>query len=190
MDRVPARILGELCVGHNLELTLPPDDFPADHYMHPFDGPRRVRVCNTSVENDIKQVCVYLLEMPLPVNDADLEFETATLNVFLPAHTRSNANWSLLRALHFSFPGLVHLKDVLPNAELSVVYPHTFVPVHTIVAARLSKRGGPVQEFLVQFTETEYENSAWIPEKFVPQRYLDEWLLRFEPEGPPAPVYT
>ena len=158
--------------------------------MYPFVGARRVRVYDTCVTNGVRHACVYLLDLPLAPNDADLEFETATVSIFPPAHTRPRENWSLLRALHFSFPGLVHLKDVLPNAEHSVVFRQTLVPIHTIVAARLTKGEDPVQEFLVQFTRTDYENSAWISERFIPQRYLDDWLSKVEPEGPPAPVHT
>ena len=104
--------------------------------MYPFVGLRRVRVYDTCVVNGVKQVCVYLLDLHLAANDADLEFETATVSILPPAYTRPHENWSLLRALHFSFPGLVHLNDVLPNAEHSVVYRQTRVPIHTIVAAR------------------------------------------------------
>ena len=50
MDRVSAVVLSEFCVGHELELTLPPDYFPANHYMHPFDGLRPVRVYDTWVD--------------------------------------------------------------------------------------------------------------------------------------------
>ena len=99
------------------------------------------------------QVCVYLLDMPLPVNAAELEFETATLDAFLPAHTHSNQNRSLLCAQHFLFPGLVYLKDVLPNAEHSVVYRQTPVPMHTVVAAGLSKGRDPIRQLLMSFTE-------------------------------------
>ena len=187
MDRVSAVTLGEFCVGRELQFTLPPDYFPPDHYMHPFNGPRPVRVYDTWVEKGRKQVCIYLLDMPLPTNDAELEFETATLDVFAG---RAGHNWSLMRALHFSFPDLEHLKDVLPSAKHSVVYRQNLVPIHTVVAARLTKGRDSMTELLVQFTKTNYENSAWIFEKFVPQRYVDDYWSRVEPDGPPAPAQT
>jgi len=190
MDRVSALVLSEFCVGHELELTLPPDYFPANHSEHPFDGPRPVRVYDTWVERGRMQVCVYLLDLPLAHNEAELLFETTWINVFSPAHTRASEDWSLKRALHFSFPGLVYLKDILPNAEHSVVFRQTLVPIHTVVATRMTKGRDPTPEMLVQFTETDYENSAWISEKFVPKRYLDDYWSRVEPDGPPAPAHA
>ena len=95
-----------------------------------------------------------------------------------------------MRALHYSFPGLTYLKDLLPNADKSVVYRNTLRPIHTFVAARLTRGRNPTRELLVQFTEKDYENSAWIPEKFVPQRYLDEFWARVELDGPPAPAHA
>ena len=95
--------------------------------------------------------------------------------MFSAAHTRVNQSWSLIRALYFSFPNLVYLEDILPNAKGSVVYRNTLIPIHTFVAARLNKRRDSSPELLVQFTKRDYENSAWTPEQFVPQRYLDEF---------------
>ena len=65
----------------------------------------------------------------------------------------------------------MYLKDVLPNAKDSLVYRNTLVPIHTVVAARLTKGRDPSRFFLVQFTKKDYENSAWIREIFGPQRY-------------------
>ena len=98
MDQVAARTLAEFCVGHQLALTLPPNYFPPDHYMHPFNSPRPVRVYNTGTAKGTKQVCIYLLDMPLPPNAAELAFKTAALDVFAAAHTRVNQTWSLIRA--------------------------------------------------------------------------------------------
>ena len=95
--------------------------------------------------------------------------ETACIDVFAPAHNRSGENWGLMRALHFSFPDLVYLQDILPNANNSVVYRQTLVPIHTVVAARMTRGRDPIPEVLVQFTKTDYETSAWISEKFVPK---------------------
>ena len=80
-----------------------------------------------------------------------------------------------MRALHFSFPDLVYLQDILPNANNSVVYRQTLVPIHTVVAARMTRGRDPIPEVLVQFTKTDYEKSAWISEKFVPKWYLDDY---------------
>ena len=134
--------------------------------------------------------CLYLLDMPLPPNDDELEFETVIVDVFPAKHTRAGENWSLLRALHDSFPGLTYLKDLLPNADKSVVYRNTLLPIYTVVAARLTGGRDPTRELLVQFTERDYENSAWIPERFVPQSYLDKFWARAEPDGPPAPAHA
>ena len=190
MHRVSAVTLSEFCVGHELEFTLPPDYFRPDHYMYPFDGPRPVRVYDPWVEQGRKQVCIYLLGTPLGPNDAELLFGTAFVDVFAPAHTRPGENWRLMRALHFSFPDLVYLKDVLPNAKHSVVFRQNLVPIHTVVAARMAKGKDPIPEVLVQFTKTDYENSAWISEKFVTKWYLDDYWSRVESDGPPAPAHT
>jgi hypothetical protein len=124
--------------------------------------------------------------MPLPPNADGLEFETVTVDVFCPKHTRPTENWSLLRAFYYSFPGLTYLKDLLPNADKSVVYRNTLLPIHTLVASHMTRGRNPVRELLVQFTEKDYENSAWIPEMFVPQKYLDEFWARVEPDDPPS----
>ena len=127
MNRVAAAILAEFCVGHHLILILPADYFPPDQYMHPFNDPRPVRVYDTWTEKGTKQVCIYLLDMPLSTNAPYLEFEAATLDVFAAAHTRMCQNWSVLRALHFAFPDVTNLKDALPNAKDTVVYRNTLV---------------------------------------------------------------
>jgi hypothetical protein len=59
-----------------------------------------------------------------------------------------------------------------------------------VVAARMTKGRDPIPEVLVQFTKTDYENSAWISEKFVPKWYLEDYWSRVEPDGPPAPAHA
>jgi len=149
IEGVSASVLAEFCIGHDLSLTLPRYDFPSDHYMHPFKGPRPVRIYDTWTEQGRLQACLYLLDMPLPVNDDGLEFETVAVDVFPAKRTRAGENWSLLRALHYSFPGLTHLKDLLPNADKSVVYRNTLLPIHTLVATHLSRGRDPIRELLV-----------------------------------------
>ena len=106
--------------------------------MHPFDGTRPVRVYDNWVKQGRKQVCIYLLDLPLEPNDAELLFETACIDVFPSAHNRAGENWSLTRALQFSVADLVYLKDILPNAKHSVVFRQTLVPIHTVVSARMT----------------------------------------------------
>ena len=74
---------------------------------------------------------------------------------------------------------------MLPDASSSVVFKYTMMPIHQVVAAQLA-RGGGVRELMVQFSKKDHENSAWIPEKFVPQPYLDDFWQRVEPDDPPA----
>ena len=45
-------------------------------------------------------------------------------------------------------------------------------------------------ELLVQFTEDGDEDSAWIQAKFVPQRFVDEFEQRDQPEEPPFPIQS
>ena len=37
----------------------------------------------------------------------------------------------------------------------------------------------------MQFSKKDHVNSAWIPEKFVPQTFLDDFWQRVEPDDPP-----
>ena len=48
------------------------------------------------------------------------------------------------------------------------------------MADGVSKGGKP--RVLVQFAKNNYENSAWVLTKFVPQRYVDEFWQRNEPD--------
>ena len=45
--------------------------------------------------------------------------------------------------------------------------------------------GNPSRKLLVQFTEEGYEDSAWIKEKFVPRRFVEEFEQRQDQEDPP-----
>ena len=76
---------------------------------------------------------------------------------------------------------------MLPDADSSVVFNNTLLPIYTVVAARLTKGGE--QELLIQFAKDNYENSVWVLEKFVPRPYLEEFWERVEPDGPPAPAH-
>jgi len=175
IDKISAEDLAEFCVGHELEFILPEDYYPPDHNKHPFTGPRPVRAYDTYEDKkDGLQLAVYLLDVPLAPNAAELKYDTALLPIFATRRTASGAIWTLLRALKYSFPALTHLKDLLPNASTSVVFKDTMMPIHQVVADRLV-RGGTVQELLVQFSKKDHENSAWIPEKFAPQPYVDDF---------------
>ena len=68
-----------------------------------------------------------------------------------------------------------------------MVFRDTMLPIHTVVAARVTKGGE--SELLVQFAEDHHENSAWVLEKFVPRPYREEFWKRVEPDGPPAPAH-
>jgi hypothetical protein len=189
IDRVSARDLAEFCIGHELEFLLPADYYPEDHHIFPFKGPRKVRAYDTYSDSQTPlELSVYLLDKPLPNRPDNHDFETGMLPIVAPRHLRGGKNVTLIRALKFTFPNLVHLKDLLPNADTSVVYKSTLVPLYSVVADRLN--GGGKRELLVQFTKTDYENSAWIPEKFVPQSYVDEFWARVEPDGAPAPPHA
>ena len=39
-----------------------------------------------------------------------------------------------MRALKTSFPGVLYLKDILPNAEHCVIFKNTLLPIYQIVA--------------------------------------------------------
>lgn len=67
-----------------------------------------------------------------------------------------------------------------------MVFKNTMVPLHRVVADRLSGGRTPTRELLVQFTEDDYENSAWVKQKFVPQIYVDDFWRRVD--GDPGPV--
>jgi len=101
--------------------------------------------------------------------------------VFTTRRAAAGHNCTVLRALESTFPNLTHLKDMLPDASSSVVFKDTMMPIHQVVAARLV-RGGTARELLVQFSEKDHENSAWIPEKFVTKPYLDDFWKRVEPD--------
>ena len=64
-----------------------------------------------------------------------------------------------------------------PHSDTLVLYKHT---LYSVVADRFV--GGGKRVSLVQFTKSDFDNSAWIPEKFVPQPYLDEFWKRVEPD--------
>ena len=168
-----------------MEFTLPADYFPPDHNDHPFDGPRKVRAYDTyEGGNQGLQLAVYLLDLPLKKNKDKLLFETTWIPMFASRRAAGSNNWTVLRALRSTWPDLTHLKDMLPNASSSTVFKNTMMPIHYVVAARLA-RGGTVRELLVQFSKKDHENSAWIPEKFVPQTFLDDFWQRVEPDNPP-----
>jgi hypothetical protein len=189
IDKIGLEDLAEFCVGHQLELELPADYFPPDHHTFPFDGPRKVRVYDTYVERgQPRQMAVYLLDLPLVDKPDDHEFATCTFPVKSPKHTAASKDWSFMRALKHSFPGVTYLKDLLPGADASVVFQNTLLPIHTVVASRLT--GGGKRELLVQFSESNYENSAWVREKFVPRPYLDDFLQRVDPDEPPVPAHN
>ena len=97
-------------------------------------------------------------------------------------------NWSVLRALKFSCPHAEILKDLLPDADNTVVFQNAHYPIRRVVADRLSKGGNPSRKFMVQFTEEGYEDSAWIKEKFVPRRFVDEFGQQQDPEDSPEHV--
>jgi hypothetical protein len=189
IDKVTADQLAEFCVGHSLELCLPEDYYPSAHKGFPFQGPRLVRVydsCRASPRAPL-QVAVFLLDCPLTDDPNNMPFETGMLDVRAAANLPLTVNWSLIRALKFSFPGLEYLKDLLPDAGSSVVYKNSLVPIHRVVADRLSGGVDPTREFLVQFTEQDYENSAWVKEKFVPRIFVDEFWQRVD-EDPPLVI--
>ena len=189
IDKVSARDLAEFCVDQELELTLPADYYPADHPVFLFDGPRRVRVYDTFYDRKTPlEVAVYLLDLPMATNKDNLDFETCMPAIVSPKHSRAK-DCSFIRALKESFPGVTYLKDWFPNASGTVVYRNTLLPIHEVVADRWSGRAVPTRQLLVQFSKEDYENSAWIHDKFVPQRYVDEFWQRVEPEGPPAPLH-
>jgi hypothetical protein len=179
IDKVSPANLAEFCIGHSLDVQLPADYYPAGHAF-PFEGSRRVRIYDTHQDTPRAplQVAVFLLDLPLVNDPKGMKFETSMINVRSPAHVPAAQDWSLIRALKFSVPGLTYLKDLLPHAASSVVFKQSMVPIHSVVAERLSGGSVPTREFLVQFTEQDYENSAWIKQKFVPQRYVDDFHQR------------
>jgi len=129
--------LAELCVGHQLELQIPEDYFPPDQHTFPFPGPRSVRVYDTLKEGTTPlQIAVYLLDLPLPVAVDGHKFATAHFPIVPARRTPAHQNWTFLRALKYSFPGLTYLKDLLPDAGTSVVYQNTLLPIYTVVASR------------------------------------------------------
>ena len=79
---------------------------------------------------------------------------------------------------------MLYLKDILPNAEHCVIFKNTLLPIYQIVADGVSKGGKP--RMMVQFAKNTYENSAWVLTKLVPQRYVDEFWQRNEPDDEPT----
>ena len=188
LDKVGASELAEFCVGHELQLTLPADYYPPNHHTHPFTGPMRVRVFDSFTDRTTTlQVAVYLLDLPLDDDPNHLEYETGMIPVFAPRYTSAAKQWTLLRAFKATYPDAVCLKDLLPNADSTVVFKNTHMPIYQVVVSQLA-RGGRT-ELLVQFVTGDFADSAWIPERFVPQRYLDEFWERVEPDDPPDPEY-
>ena len=153
------------------------------------DGPVRTGdLVLLSTKGQPRQMAVYLLDLSLVDKPDDHEFATCTLPVKAPKYTAALKNWSFMRALKHSFPEVTYLKDLLPGDEASVVFQNTLLPIHTVVASRLT--GGGKRELLVQFSESNYENSAWVREKFVPRPYLDDFLQRVDPDEPPAAAHN
>ena len=100
IDQVTAHHLAEVCVGHELEFTLPADYFPPNHNDHPFNGPRPVRAYDTyKGGNEGLQLAVYLLDLPLKKNKDKLKFETTWIPVFTSRRAAAGNNWTVLRAL-------------------------------------------------------------------------------------------
>ena len=81
------------------------------------------------------------MDIPLAENADKHEFATGLLDVSAGAHTRGSQDWSLVRALKTSFPGMLYLKDILPNAEHCVILKNTLLPIYQIVADGVSKGG-------------------------------------------------
>jgi len=186
LDKIGATALAEFCVGHEMQLTLPADYYPPDHHTHPYTGPRKVRVFDSFSDRSTPlQVAVYLLDLPLDDDPNRLEYETSMIPVFAPRYTPAARQWTLMPALEATYPGAVYLKDLLPNADSTVVYKNTQMPIYQVVASQLARRGG--HELLVQFVKGDFADSAWIPERFVPTRYLDEFWERVDPDEPPDP---
>jgi hypothetical protein len=142
-------------------------------------------VYDTYTTNKRLQVGVYLLDLPLPAHADRHEFATGLIDVSTGTRTPSSQDWSLVRALKDSFPGLLYLKDLLPNAKHCVIFKDTLLPIYQIVADGVLKGGGA--QMFVQFANDNYENSAWVLTKFVPQQYVDEFWQRAEPDELPDP---
>jgi hypothetical protein len=130
-------------------------------------------------------LAVNLLDLPLPDSPDGHEFVTRMIPVMAAPHTPDSLNWSAMRALKFSNPNAVILKDLLPDAENTVVFKNTQYPIRRVVADSLLRGANPSRKFQVQFTEEGYEDSAWIKEKFIPRRFVEEFEQRQDPEDPP-----
>ena len=199
LDRVTAFDLAEFCVGHELQLTLPADYYTPDHPTHPFNGPRAVRVYDTFTDRTTPlQVAVYLLDLPLDNDPGRLEFETGMIVVStpvldVPAHGPGSATvnplgWTLMRALQTSFPHAKLLKDLLPDADSTVVFQHTLMPIYKVMASQSVRGGGRGNDLLIQFAEGDLDGvggRAWIHDRFVPMRYQDEFWEDVERDDPP-----
>ena len=169
IDSVSAFHLAEFCVGHDLTFRLPPDYYPPDHADYPFTGPRCVRAFDTIKDaGSPLYLAVYLLDLPIDDSPDGHEFVTGAIPIMTPSHVPASMNWSVLRALKFSCPHAEILKDLLPDADNTVVFQNAQYPIRRVVADRLSKGGSPSRQFLVQFMEEGYEDSAWIKVQFVP----------------------
>ena len=75
-------------------------------------------------------MAVYLLDLPLDDDPNHLEFETGMISVFAPRYTPAAKQWTLLRALRATYPGSVYMKDLLPNADSTVVFKNTQMPIY------------------------------------------------------------
>ena len=86
--------------------------------------------------------------------------------------------WTLLRALKTSFPHARYLKDLLPDAATTVVFRNRQLPIYRVVASQSVGGGrGPTSRnsLLVQFTEGNLDDNAWIPERYVPTSHQDSF---------------
>ena len=159
IEKVPNYDLAEFCVGHELQSTLPADYYPFDRHTFPFHGPRSVRVYDTYTTNKRLQVAIYLLDLPLPAHADRHEFATGLIDGSTGTRTPSSQDWSLVRALKDSFPGLLYLKDLLPNAKHCVIFKDTLLPIYQIVADRVSKGRKCLSNSLKTTTRTAHGSS-------------------------------
>ena len=144
LDNTSAKELAEFCIGHSLVFYLPKDYYPPHHADYPYTGPRRVRAYDSLKERGTPlQQAVYLLDQPIADNVDGHEFVTGLLPLLAPAHIPANMNWSVIRALKFTFPGANILKDLLLDADRTVVFRNSQFPIHMVVAARMSGGRNP-----------------------------------------------
>ena len=70
---------------------------------------------------------------------------------------------------------MVYLKDLLPNADSTVVFKDTQMPIYQVVASQMGTRAvGTIREGRLC-------RQGMDPERFVPTCYLDEFRERVEP---------